>query len=422
LADPENPPLAGLRVLELSSVEGQYCGKLLADMGADVVKVEPPAGDAARHIGPFAGDIPDLNRSLPFWYFNTSKRGITLNIESPAGSALLRRLVAGADVIIEGFRPGFLSGFGLSYETLRQINPRLIQVSITPFGQTGPWRDLQATDLISLALGGTMAMNGYDDLPGSPPIRPDGNHAYLMGSEYAFIALLIALLEREMSGAGEWLDVSMHEACSATTEGSFANWEYFRRVVMRQTGRHAQANPTQPWQHKTADGRYVNLMGGGIPRMRASWRPLVEWMERHGKAADLRHERFEAVVHRSPTQRNDADTLHVQDLIARFAESIDAEEAYREGQAHRLPWAIVRGPEENLRDPHWHDRGFFVDVHHPQLDRPVTYPGAPYLFSRTPWRINRHAPLVGEHTVQILQGELNLTREQLRELFEQGVT
>jgi crotonobetainyl-CoA:carnitine CoA-transferase CaiB-like acyl-CoA transferase len=421
LANVEDQPLTGLRVLELSSIEGQYCGKLLADMGADVVTIEPPGGSVTRRVGPFAGDLPDVNRSLPFWYFNTSKRAITLDIEAPEGQSLLQRLVVGADIVVEGFRPGYLNELRLGYDVLSNIQPRLIQVSITPFGQTGPWSDLRSADLVSLALAGTMAMNGYDDRPGSPPIRPDGNHAYLMGSEYGFIAVLIALLEREAGGTGEWLDISIHEACAGTTEGSFANWEYFQRVVMRQTGRHAQANPTQPWQHRTVDGRYVNLMGGGIPRMYASWRPLVEWMQRHGKAGDLPQERFEAVVHRSPAQRTDADTMHVLGLLARFVEGLDAEEVYREGQARRLPWAIVRAPEENVEDPHWRDRGFFVDVHHPQLGESVTFPGGPYRFSRTPWRIRQHAPLVGEHNVQILQGELGLGREQLRELFEQGI-
>ncbi|HTE85876.1 MAG TPA: CoA transferase [Dehalococcoidia bacterium] len=416
-----DPPLAGVRVLELAGVEGQYCGKLLGDMGADVIKVEPPAGDGARRLGPFAGDVPDINRSLPFWYHNTSKRGITLNIGQPAGQALFRRLAACADVILESSSPGYLASVNLGFDALSQVRSELILVSLTPFGQTGPWSGFRSSDIVSLALGGTMAMNGYDDLAGSPPIRPDGDHAFLIGSEYAFIAVLLALIERQKSQQGQWLDVSIHEACACTTEGAFANWEYQHRVVRRQTARHAQANSTAPWQHRTVDGRYVNLMGGGIPRIFSSWRPLVAWMTEAGKGQDLTEERYESVVHRSPTQRTDPDSLHVLEVLGSFVRSLPAEEVYRQGQVRRLPWAIVRSPEENLDDPHWRERGFLVDIAQPQIGRHVTVPGAPYRFSRTTWRIGRRAPLLGEHNVEVYQTELGLSRDELRGLFEQGV-
>jgi crotonobetainyl-CoA:carnitine CoA-transferase CaiB-like acyl-CoA transferase len=414
-------PLSGVRVLELAGSAGHYCGKLLGDMGADVVKVEPPGGDQSRRVGPFAADLPGPDRSLPFWYYNTSKRGVTLDIARPAGRELFARLVQSADVLIEDFEPGMLDRLGFSYSQLQTLRSDLIVASITPFGQTGPWRGLRGSDLVNLALGGTMAMNGYDDRPGSPPIRPGGGHSYLMASEYGFMAIMLALLERDASGLGQWIDVSIHEACAATTEGAFANWEYFGRVVHRQTGRHAQATPTTPWQHLAADGRYVNLMGGGIPRISSSWRPLVQWMSRLGKAEDLGDPRFEAVVHRSPAQRNDPDSLHVLDVIARFVKGIPSEDTYREGQSYRLPWGIVRSPEENMADPHWRDRDFFVSVDDPATGTAVTYPGAPYKFSRTPWKLSRRAPLIGQHNVEIYQGELGLDREQLRELFEQGI-
>jgi crotonobetainyl-CoA:carnitine CoA-transferase CaiB-like acyl-CoA transferase len=414
-------PLAGVRVLELAGVEGQYCGKLLGDMGADVIKIEPLAGDAVRRTGPFAGDRPDPNRSLPFWYYNTSKRGITLDITQPSGQEICRRLAAGADVLLESYAPGHLASLNLGFEALIRSHPELIVLSLTPFGQTGPWRDFRSTDLVSLALGGTMAMNGYDDIPGSPPIRPDGGHAYLMGAEYGFIAVLVALLERERSRQGQWLDVSIHEACSCTTEGAFANWEYFSRVVRRQTARHAQATPTQPWQHRAADDRYVSLLGGGIPRSAASWPLLVEWLRQAGKSEDLENERYRSVVHRTPAQRTDPDSLHVLEVLGRFVKSQPAEDVYREGQARRLPWAAVRSPEENLGDPHWRERGFFVEVDQPQVAASITFPGAPYQFSRTKWRISSRAPLLGEHNIAVYEGELGMSREEIRILFDQGV-
>jgi crotonobetainyl-CoA:carnitine CoA-transferase CaiB-like acyl-CoA transferase len=421
MTEPGRPPLAGLRVLDLSGVEGHYCGKLLADLGADVIKIEPPQGDPGRRIGPFADDRPGPNRSLSFWSLNTSKRGITLDVSKGAGQELFRRLLESADVLIESFPPGWMGQAGLDPAGLLRLRPALIVASITSFGQTGPWSRLRGSDLVSLALAGTVAMNGYDDEAGTPPIRPDGAHSYYMAGEYAFMAIMIGLLARDETGAGDWLDISIHEACAATTEGAFANWEYFQRRVRRQTGRHAQATPTAPWQHLSADGRYVNLIGGGIPRMLASWRPLIEWMSRLGKADDLADERYSGVVHRSATQRHDPDSLHVLETIGTFVRGLTAEEAYRGGQEKRLPWAIVRSPEENIDDAHWHDRGFFVDINQSQIGRKVAYPGAPYRFSRTPWRLKRRAPLLGEHNVEIYEGELGLSREQLRKLYEQGV-
>jgi crotonobetainyl-CoA:carnitine CoA-transferase CaiB-like acyl-CoA transferase len=153
-------PLAGLRILELANETGQFCGKLLGDLGADVVKIEPPGGEPSRRIGPFLDDIPHPERSLSFWYYNTSKRGITLNVETAAGRRIFERLAATSDVILETFRPGFLASLGLDYESLRKQNARLVMCALTPFGQTGPWRDYASSDLLHMAAGGEMASSG----------------------------------------------------------------------------------------------------------------------------------------------------------------------------------------------------------------------------------------------------------------------
>lgn len=416
-------PLAGLQVLELGGQNGQYCAKLLADMGAAVIKVEPPAGDAARRIGPFAGDRPDPNRSLFFWYHNTNKRGVTLTIEHPDGRALLRRLLARADIVVDSYPPGYLDSLGLDYEALvaeGTLSPAAIYTSITPFGRTGPWRDFKACDLTQLALSGIMDSCGYDDVPGAPPIRPDGFHAASIAGVYAFCGTLIALYHRDLTGEGQLLDVSIHEACACTTEGAFPEWEYFHRPVLRQTGRHAAPVPTPPWQFPTTDGRFVNMIGSGIPRNPSAWRPLLDWMAAHGRVEDLREPRYAEVI-TQPAHRRAEDARHIAEVIGRFVQSLTAEEAYRGGQKLHLPWGPVRSPEENLDDPHWHDRGFFVEAAHPELGRSVTYPGAPYRFTATPWSLRRRAPLLGEDNVAVYCGDLGLTPEELKVLFEAGV-
>ena len=159
----EASALGGLRILDLADEKGAFCSKLLADMGADVVKVEKPGGEPSRRIGPFLGDIPHPERSLPFWYYNTSKRGITLNLETSKGQKLFKQLVGIVDIIVETSPPGYLEGLGLAYEDLNQLNPRLIMTSITNFGQTGPYRDYHSCDIVASALGGQLYVCGGPD-------------------------------------------------------------------------------------------------------------------------------------------------------------------------------------------------------------------------------------------------------------------
>jgi crotonobetainyl-CoA:carnitine CoA-transferase CaiB-like acyl-CoA transferase len=423
-ADEQIGPLAGLQVIEIGGENGQWAGKLLADMGAAVVKVEPPGGDAARRVGPFAGDVPDPNRSLFFWAANTNKRGVTLSLAHPDGPPILRRLATSADILLESLPPGTLADHGLAPEGLIEQHPGLIVASVTPFGQTGPWKDFAASDLTQMALGGPMACCGYDesDIPGAPPIRPDGHHAAAMAGVYAANAVLAALLEREHSGAGQWIDLSVHEACAATTEGAFPQWEYLGQIVLRQTGRHAQPVYTQPWQHHCTDGRYINLMGGGIPRNPTSWRPLIGWMAEKGLARDLEDPRYEQTMYVPIAERRtNPDVIHVTETLHAFVRSLPAEEVYRGGQAARLPYGIIRSPEENLADPHWADRGFFRQVEHPETGASYPYPGPPYRFTRTPGGPRHRAPLLGEHNVAVYCGELGLSRDELRRLFEAGV-
>jgi crotonobetainyl-CoA:carnitine CoA-transferase CaiB-like acyl-CoA transferase len=284
-AQPLPGPLAGLRTLELADEKGQFCGKLLGDLGADVVKIEPPGGEPSRHVGPFLDDIPHPERSLSFWYYNTSKRGITLNLDTSDGRQLFGRLAATSDVILETFRPGFLASLALDFESLHKQNSGLIMCALTPFGQTGPWRDYLSSDLLHMA---AMASSGYDeaDAPNAPPIAPGGGNAWHMGGHFAYIAIMAALVHRAVSGQGQYIDASIHEACALTTEAAIANYVYRGEVLRRQTGRHHAAGPTPRTQFRAQDGAYVcALVGGRLnPRYVSE---LADLLDGYGMAGDL---------------------------------------------------------------------------------------------------------------------------------------
>jgi crotonobetainyl-CoA:carnitine CoA-transferase CaiB-like acyl-CoA transferase len=410
-------PLAGLRVLELADEKGQFCGKLLADLGADVVKIEPPGGEANRHVGPFLDDVAHPDRSLSFWYYNTSKRSITLALQSADGRALFRRLAATSDVILESFRPGFLASLGLDYDGLCEANPGLILCSLTPFGQSGPWRDYASSDLLHMAAGGEMASCGYDaaDVTDAPPIAPGGGNAWHMGSHYAYMAIMAALVYRTVSGQGQYIDVSIHEACALTTESAVANYIYRGEVLRRQTGRHHAPGPTPRTQFRANDGVYVTaLISGGLNPTNV--RNLAELMDGFGMAGDLKDKRYEDPAFIA------ANAAHIiDDLLAGFIASLPAETVYHAGQERGFTWGAVRTPEALLDDPHLQDRGFWKDVEHPELGRSFVYPGEAAIYNGSPWRISRRAPLVGEHNAEIYCGELGLSQSELSMLAESRV-
>ena len=405
-------PFTGLRVLELADERGQFCGKLLADHGADVIKIEPPGGEANRHIGPFVDDIPHPERSLSFWYYNTSKRGITINLETAGGREMFDKLAATADVILETFQPGTLD-----IASFRDRNPTLIVCSLTPFGQTGPWSDYHTTALLHMAAGGEMASCGYDeaDVPNAPPIAPGGGNAWHTGCHFATMAIMAALVHRSVTGEGQYIDASIHDACALTTEAAIANYVYRGEVLKRQTGRHHAAGPTNRTQFRAKDGVYVTalLTGGLNPR---NVKNLAALMDHYGMAGDLDDPKYQdpAVIA--------ASASHIVDgLLAGFIASLPAEEVYHAAQERGFTWGAVRTPEAVLNDPHLHDRGFWKQVEHDELGRTFVYPGEAAIYSDSPWRISRRAPLIGEHNVEIFSGELGLSSGELSVLAESRV-
>jgi crotonobetainyl-CoA:carnitine CoA-transferase CaiB-like acyl-CoA transferase len=406
-------PLAGLRVIEFADRIGQWCGKLMGDFGAEVIKVEPRGGVAERRVGPFYQDVEDINRSLYFWHYNTSKKSVTLDLSKEEGRDLFRQLVASADILLETTKPGTLASMGLDYASLAADNPRLIMCALTDFGQEGPWSGYQMTDLLHLAAGGQAAACGYDEVddPERRPIAPGGGNGYHMGAHYAYIAITAALLSRHMTGRGQYLDVSAHEAAALTTEMHVPNWIYTKQVVQRQTGRHAGVRPTAPSQMPTGDGRYMN-MGGGLS---SSFRAFVEVMAEAGMAGDL-----EDVKYLDPEVMQE-NTDHIRGVIGEFVKTVPAELSFTAAQEIAgMPWGIVRAPDDLLEDDHFRERGFFEQVEHPELGKTFEYPGAGALYSDSPQRIYRRAPLLGEDNAEVF-GSIGIDAARLAQLQSAGV-
>jgi benzylsuccinate CoA-transferase BbsE subunit len=394
--------LSGLRVLDLSDHRAQLCGRLLADMGADVIKIEPPGGDAARRIGPFLNDIPHPDRSLFFWLYNLNKRSLTLDIAQSHGAELLLSLAKSADLLIENYKPGHIHELGLGWEILHRLNPALILLSMAPFGQTGPYRDFEADDTVLTALSGMLYVNGF---PRQKPVRPLGLQAYHSAAYYGAIGAMCALFARERDGNGQWIDLSMQEAAVAAVEHVAGS--YFGE------GRIGPRRGTLHWSRyfrvgKCRDGYVMHCTLG-------DWTSLVEWVAGDGKAQDLIEPQWQDVLYRA----QHAD--HLFDVLDEWVKDYARDELLERAQMLRLPYATVRNPEALFEDEQLLARGYFVPVEHPELGRTFHYPGAPYLFNGTPWRVYCRPPLVGEHTGEILHGELGLAPDRLSALAAEGV-
>src|SRR5829696_9065958 len=288
--------LAGLRVIELADELGEYCGKVLAGIGADVIKVEPPEGEVTRSYGPFVDDVPDRERSLYFWHYNFGKRGVTLDLDTREGQARFRELVRGADVLIDTRPRTYLADRGLGRENLLAVNPRLIHARISPFGDDGPWRDFTGSDLIHLALGGVAMNCGYDPLPdgtyNTPPIAPQLWQSYHIAGELTVMGILGAVVHRQRTGQGQRVSTSVHQAVSSNTESDVPSWVYRRMPHVRQTCRHSLPTATLPAIAMTQDGRWLLPYRTYLPAFGDTFDATVQLLKRYDAQMDLEDPRY----------------------------------------------------------------------------------------------------------------------------------
>jgi crotonobetainyl-CoA:carnitine CoA-transferase CaiB-like acyl-CoA transferase len=400
---PRPGPLFGLKVVELASEQAAWAGKLLADLGAEVTLVEPPGGHATRSIGPFVDDRPGPERSLWWWHHHTSKNGVVLDLDTGAGVELLGRLIARCDILLEAEQPGQLAARGIDRNDSMAASPALIWVSVSPFGQEGSRAQDPVTDLTLMAGGGPVWNCGYDDHT-LPPVRGLGGQAAHVAGVHAAMATLAAVVDRHSSGLGQHIDVNMHAALNVTTESGSYEWLVAEHTVQRQTGRHASVSPTSPTQVQAADGRYVTV--GFPPRHARDYQAILDWMEE----LDLGSAFPDRVLLEMAVERGGVSIVELgQDPIvdqiwsagraamAFIAAHVDARTCFDGFQQRGIVCGIVNAPEEVIADPHFVARGFPTPVDHDDLGRTVTYPGAPMLFSRSPWRISSRAPHIGEH-------------------------
>ncbi len=405
VTDSSTGALEGVRVLDLAGPIGVYCGKLWADLGADVIKVEPPGGDHMRSLGPFYHDDPHPEKSLFFFAFNTSKRSITLNLETLDGREIFKRLVQSADILLETFRPGYLSGIGLGYSELNELNPGLIMTSITPFGQTGPYKDYKGSDLVVNAMGGLTNMIGN---PGARPAWTLAETGYHQVSIEASSATLIALYHKVLAGEGQYIDVSMQEAVAMLVPNSVQAWDMRKEIATRTGGASIRAGFGM---FRCKDG-YVNMVLRAGPPLQF----LCQWLDEDGVEHDFRNEHWQDMTFRSQPE----NIAHLNETLAPWFLNYTQREIIEKAQSAHLSITPVYDTKQVREDPHLNARGFFIDVEHPDLDGSVTYAGAPYRLSDTPWQIHRRPPLIGEHNDEIYVGEMGYTVEQLAVLKADG--
>jgi crotonobetainyl-CoA:carnitine CoA-transferase CaiB-like acyl-CoA transferase len=392
--------LEGLSVLELGRlVAAPYCGKLLADLGAEVIKLEEPGvGDPARRQGPFPGDVPHPERSGLFLYLNTSKRSITLSLETETGRRIFRELAGRADVLIEDCSPGELERLELDYPRLSALNPRLVVTSITPFGQTGPYREYQTHHLnLYHSSGQTSFTYSGDDEEERPPPRGGGYIGEYDSGLTAAVGTLAAVLGREASGRGQHIDVSKQEAMMCME----------RVDIGRLT--HDVSPPSWRGQVggmlKAKDGYFMIT-----PAQKHQWDGLVRAMgDPDWARSDLCKDETARYANRE----------EIQPRVMEWAAGLTRDEAYHRLQTEGTPAGPVRDVSEVLASEQAQARGFFAELKHPEAGAQV-YPTAPFRFSNAPWE-GRAAPLLGQHNAEVYCDELKIPGEDLARMAAAGV-
>jgi len=411
--------LAPYRVLDLTGEIGQFAGRCFAELGADVVKVEPPNGDPVRGIGPFVHDESKPDRSLLWFTLNASKRGVTLDIEKAEGRDLLRKLIANTDLVIDSYAPGYLQSIGIDQQAIRREHPKLVWVSVTGFGQDGPYANYKWSDMIGQALGGLLFLWGEPD---KPPSRPRAAQGYYHASMGAALSGMVALYHARRTGRGQYIDVSMQEVLTFVLAGPGGVSGYWSLEGMNIT----RSGPGINLGHLisrtiyTCKEGYVavsTMFGPHFPR-------LLELMKNGNAAGFLAEDpkwlnatRFAPLPTQWRCEQADADAA--EDLFSKWLLRYTREEIMQFATDHQLMIYPVLDVPDNLTNKQLEARNYWKKVRHEDIDTTVTYPGPPVRMTATPWKMKSAAPRLGQDNDDVY-GKLGLSPEEVNKLAEAG--
>jgi len=391
------------------------CGKILGDLGADVTKVERPNGDPSRRFGPFYHDEPHPEKSLFWLALNTSKRGITLNLETATGREILKKLVAKTDFVVETFAPGYLDSLGLGYKDLAAVNKGVILVSITPFGQTGPRKDYESSDLVAWAMGGEMAP--YGDADRAPTRFSHVPQAYMHAGTDGAQGALSALYQRYDTGRGQQIDVSIQESVVQCLEHHTANWDLRHAIPNRSEKLRMGATHVTTLLWPCKDG-WVSWSHGGNSVLAPSL-PLIKWMQAEG----MSNEFLDTFNWDRPDfpKISQEEMNKIEEPTAKFFMTKTKAELLEGAVKYKVMMYPVATADDMLENRQLEARKFWVEIDHPELGTSFRYPGAFAAFSESPIKITRRAPLIGEHNKEIYEGELGMNTEEVLSLKQAGI-
>jgi benzylsuccinate CoA-transferase BbsE subunit/naphthyl-2-methylsuccinate CoA transferase subunit len=405
----ENRSLSDVKVLDFTGELGPYASKLYAGLGAEVIHLEPITGDPLRKKRPFYKDEENnMEASLQFLYYNGNKKSLVVDLHKEEGKQIFLKLIHDVDIFMESCVPGYLDNLDLSYERLKGINPKLVQMSITPYGSVGPYKDYPGSDLTCSAMGGFLYLAGIGN---EKPVRACDNQAYRMAESYATVGSSIALLHAKRTGKGQFVDVSAMESVGMALETAPQCWD-LEGIIRRGRGKEAGTATIHPCK----DGyiAIVAIMG----KNKIMWDMFVKWMKNENV---VEWEVFEDPKWIDSSYRESEEGYATFcRIFHRYTMQYDKAVLYEKGQANRVALSPVNNGKDLLENPQLKYRNFWQTIEHENLGGEITYPGAPYEFGDLDWRFGFPAPKFGEHTVQILE-ELNYTKEEIDTFLKEGI-
>jgi crotonobetainyl-CoA:carnitine CoA-transferase CaiB-like acyl-CoA transferase len=395
-----NNVFENITILDLSEdVAGSFCARLFADFGANVLKIEPSKGSKLRKSGPFFGNDPHHEKSFPFFIHNLNKKSITLNIETKIGKSIFKDLASRSDLIIESYSPGYLKSIDLGFSDLEKLNPKLSLTSITPFGQTGPYKNYKSSELINYAMSLIMSISG---IQGQQPLKHAGLQAEYEGGLFGAGATAMSLFKTDLTGIGEHIDVSITECVASTMMASQSIYPF---IGGTQTRRKSEGSNSGQAAQATKDGWVVWQTGGG-----ASWEDISEFFE----SPELLEPKFADRAQRI------SNGPEMDEIVENYMKTKGKWELFYKASEARMLFGVAQTPAELMECEQLKSRDFFHEIEHPYLGK-VKVPAELFKYSHTPYKLRYPAPTLGQDNIEIFENNLGYSRQQIIQMKELGV-